>query len=435
MQIRAMLISTTWFITATIGAAETHVNQGVDRFMFDDEKGFSHLISELAYFMCQPELGIGNVILTRDVKCTMGKGCTGKVSRQHVGYKSDMLITPNFDLLFSKSGFSTKQSKDIIASTTSLESGVKFVEINKEYGLAVEDAKDIAECFSAQVKSINTKYTLAESINSLDPEIQPQDPARYNIYSSELSRLEHAKYTITSPLTMNIGNTGLVTVTVVPSLRVRTQLPNISFTQPADLLGNSNSSRKLLDELPKFNVNGIDKKARTRDYAVESNGKDIVITYFEEIVSEGELVTVPLKHESLSVKLTSVGLSKIENVTPIKQVLVPFEPISWYWQIVPKIRGDVQLFVSLESTGSDGVIFSKNIPINVYVDWPIIERVYSFISSYWQWLAGTIFIPLIVLLWKPISGSLRKKNKEIPIIWVPPTHGKRKSPRRGDTRY
>jgi len=124
--------------------------------------------------------------------------------------------------------------------------------------------------------------------------------------------------------------------------------------------------------------------------------------------------------EKVSPKM-KVVLRADENefvITPLpggneEQYVDPETFTEWAWRVVPVTSGSHKLYL-----GIDAIIELPNRTANRYI--PVIEKevkvrvdpVYAstqFLKAYWQWILGTLLIPLLVGLWKARQNRRDKK--------------------------
>lgn len=102
---------------------------------------------------------------------------------------------------------------------------------------------------------------------------------------------------------------------------------------------------------------------------------------------------------------------EVKNITPERQILSKTDNTTWLWTLKPKNVGKHKIDIGViaiiklgnEETEHHIKTFKKTVEIEITAT----QIVFAWISKYWQWLASTIVIPL--LLW---AYKNRKKSTE-----------------------
>ena len=99
---------------------------------------------------------------------------------------------------------------------------------------------------------------------------------------------------------------------------------------------------------------------------------------------------------------------KIVPISEEEQFLEDSDYTLWTWNVTPITKGNNKLLLSIDIIVKDK---SKSIKvydgtIYVYSDDTIFDKIIDFISNYWEFIVGTILIPLIIFLYD------RFKNKK-----------------------
>jgi hypothetical protein len=112
---------------------------------------------------------------------------------------------------------------------------------------------------------------------------------------------------------------------------------------------------------------------------------------------EVKLVETNSSEENFKINSLSSGVQSVEDDSSYT---------TWEWSVRPVKSGlhKLKMIVVIKGEG-----FTKDIPVyedDIYIQSSTRFFVSQFVSKNWQWLAGSIIIPLIVFFWK------RKDKKE-----------------------
>lgn len=105
---------------------------------------------------------------------------------------------------------------------------------------------------------------------------------------------------------------------------------------------------------------------------------------------------------------------QIRSLTPTVQAIAKSEPNEWKWEVKPIQKGEQKLHLSVNVYVTEGgkenphVIrtFERTITVEVTTT----EIIVGFLRDNWQWVMGTLIIPLVVYLWQ--KRKKRKKPKK-----------------------
>jgi hypothetical protein len=114
--------------------------------------------------------------------------------------------------------------------------------------------------------------------------------------------------------------------------------------------------------------------------------------------------------ESASLKIRADALKTVP-LSADKQAMRPFKPGVWTWDIEPLSTGEHTAYLSIEAKRADGTVISSLIPIRIEVSQNLVRSSRKFAISNWQWIAGTLVIPLATFVWGRISG---KNSNSVP---------------------
>jgi type II secretory pathway pseudopilin PulG len=102
---------------------------------------------------------------------------------------------------------------------------------------------------------------------------------------------------------------------------------------------------------------------------------------------------------------------KIDRITPERQPVGRSGAVEWSWSVTPLEAGTQKLYLSVDAVvsirGQDATRAIRVLEQPIEVQITNVETVESFVEANWQWIAGTILIPLVVWAWnrKKRSGS------------------------------
>ncbi len=117
---------------------------------------------------------------------------------------------------------------------------------------------------------------------------------------------------------------------------------------------------------------------------------------------EVKLIETNSSEESFKITTLSSGIQNIESDSSYT---------TWEWSIRPIKGGIHKLKMIVVIKGGD---FTKDIPVyedEIYIQNSSIFIVKNFISKNWQWLGGSIIIPLIIFFWKRREDKKGEKKK------------------------
>jgi hypothetical protein len=106
---------------------------------------------------------------------------------------------------------------------------------------------------------------------------------------------------------------------------------------------------------------------------------------------------------------------EISTLTPVRQPVSGTASTTWEWNIRPNQTGTQTLHLTIDAIVTIAgerlprsvSVFNRNIDVDVTAG----QRIGMFIAGNWQWLTGTVLIPLAVWLWTFRRSSKRKRRK------------------------
>ncbi len=386
-------------------AAEETENTQVSFFDDHDHESYRFVIFEFIRSMCGLDLGRISSKISTEVQFS---GNDHKITSQaHLSrkiYDADVIITPEFRLLFSKSyAFDRKETKMKKTDQAVKMEGVDIDMVIEDLGISSQEAADLSKCVE-EIGNVLAEGLLGiDNKNLLEAELDEKaaGPVVETISRSYIE-LEHAKIIISYPTILQVNEFGLIKLTVIPSIRLHSVFKNVDESEDALLarvLRHTAHARRLpLSELQApFLVESL------QPLDIRGNGN-----YSTEIMESGALVQKPNQYKILAINLRGANLNQVD-ITPNEQPLIPLTPSRWFWQVQPQIAGTLEFYLSLISENSQGGNkFSKVIPISIPVEWPMTVRVNTFVVKNWTWLAGTIVIPLAIFWWK--NRAMRRRS-------------------------
>lgn len=117
---------------------------------------------------------------------------------------------------------------------------------------------------------------------------------------------------------------------------------------------------------------------------------------------EVKLIETSSSEESFKIASLSSGIQNIEDDSSYT---------TWEWSIRP-IKGGIHKLKMIVVIKGDN--FTKDIPVyenEIYIQNSSIFIIKDFLSKNWQWLSGSIFIPLIVFSWKKREEDKPNKRR------------------------
>lgn len=104
----------------------------------------------------------------------------------------------------------------------------------------------------------------------------------------------------------------------------------------------------------------------------------------------------------VNASLVSSGFD-VAPITPTRQAISPSQPTTWVWELTPREEGTHSVHVSLNAivtVGDDKAERSiRTFDHEVDVTITTTQWVVRFFHNHWEWLFGTILIPIIGVAW------------------------------------
>ena len=131
--------------------------------------------------------------------------------------------------------------------------------------------------------------------------------------------------------------------------------------------------------------------------------------------------TDPIEVEQLQVaplmeaELRGGGGFEVTPVTPTRQPVSRAAPTEWRWNVRATEPGPQTLYLTLNAILTvDGERFSRSVNVlnrTIEVEITAVQRATMFLEANWQWLAGTVVIPLAVWWWTSRKTGKRKRGR------------------------
>ena len=144
------------------------------------------------------------------------------------------------------------------------------------------------------------------------------------------------------------------------------------------------------------------KYSKSLTIGLVDNSGDLVVSDIRVgNTMEVKLIETNSSVGSFSITSLSSGIQSIENDSSYT---------TWEWSVRPVKGGLHKLKMVVVIKGEN---FTKDIPVyedEIYIQNSYIFVINNFVSKNWQWLCGSIIIPLIVFLWKRREEKKDNKN-------------------------
>ncbi len=117
----------------------------------------------------------------------------------------------------------------------------------------------------------------------------------------------------------------------------------------------------------------------------------------------------------MEVQLEGAPAFAVTPLTPTRQPVSRTAPTEWRWNVTANQTGTQTLHLTINAIVMvGGERFPRSLNVldrDIEVDITTLQRVGMFVGENWQWLAGTIVIPLALWLWTNRKGGTRKRRK------------------------
>jgi hypothetical protein len=116
----------------------------------------------------------------------------------------------------------------------------------------------------------------------------------------------------------------------------------------------------------------------------------------------------------MEVRLEGAPAFEVVPLTPPRQPVSRAAPTEWRWNVTANETGKQTLHLTINAIVTvDGERFPRSLNVldrDIEVDITAMQRLGMFVGNNWQWLAGTIVIPLALWLWTNRKGTQRKRR-------------------------
>ena len=117
----------------------------------------------------------------------------------------------------------------------------------------------------------------------------------------------------------------------------------------------------------------------------------------------------------MEAQLAGAPAFEVAPLTPTRQPVSRAAPTEWRWNVTANETGTQTLHLTINAIVTvDGERFPRSLNVldrDIEVEITTMQLVGMFVGENWQWLAGTIVIPLALWLWTNRKGSTRKRRK------------------------
>lgn len=131
----------------------------------------------------------------------------------------------------------------------------------------------------------------------------------------------------------------------------------------------------------------------------------------DDLIAVEALQIAPL----MEANLTGAPAFEVVAVTPNRQVVSRSATTEWRWRVRANEAGKHTLHLAINAVVSvDGERFPRSLSVlnrDIEVEIAMVQQVGLFVQGNWQWLAGTIIIPVAVWLWTSRGSTKRKRRK------------------------
>jgi hypothetical protein len=173
---------------------------------------------------------------------------------------------------------------------------------------------------------------------------------------------------------------------------------------------------KIAFKPPEEMTSGKTETLEARITYLEQNGPLV-----EGMRGRGQPIVESLK-VSCRMKVTLLAANNIFDITPLTpqevRLLDPQEPYSsWKWSVTPKKSGTHEIHLTAEAPAELPELGEKSLYVKTF-DYTIKvkvtkESVLDWVGQYWQYILGSIFIPLAGWFWN-LYSKRREKNEGKP---------------------
>jgi hypothetical protein len=235
-----------------------------------------------------------------------------------------------------------------------------------------------------------------DRISTSLPQVKAAD---YNVVKRTLQEIDFAALQLRYPKYLRRGSNSTIEAMIVPSAVWKTQ--SINFDQ----------NRSDEEAQKKFSEMESATSSIGKGGALKIDPRDKLSIKF----SFGAYQLLPLVKQdnninAASLKLVLDGVT-MTPLTPEEQTLKPPQPRSWSWLLKPDSSGEQTLYVSVQARKTTGEQVSAVVPVQLVVEESYVNRVTNFLSVNWQWIAGSIIIPLSKFVWSRVMRTREQSDE------------------------
>ena len=121
----------------------------------------------------------------------------------------------------------------------------------------------------------------------------------------------------------------------------------------------------------------------------------------------------------MEAQLLGAPAFEVTALTPVRQPVSRAMPTEWRWDVQANQTGTQTLHLTMNAVVTvEGERFPRSIAVlnrEIVVEITTAQRLAGFVERNWQWLAGTIAIPLVVWYWtsrRTTRGGGSRKGKK-----------------------
>lgn len=371
----------------------TQVSASEDSFL--DARGESNQVQimDAVFKVCDVNFGMSG--FDSKVECKNSK-CKNVFEIFGHDYDVDVLITPEYKFILTDSLDDKPGIEEISPTVNNVFQDIEGIELSTSINeLSKDDAKSMADCVKKLGPLFVEKFLEIGQKELTENELKISPSNELNLVERKitLEGLEYATAKIYYPLSLNEKEGGLIILTIIPSMRFATNPNKID----------ENELKRAAIELKNLMllIGGDPLKFSTKfstDEGVEISGD---LSYKKVVWVGGEIVKISNSYTTLSASVEGLDF-KIIKLSPNEQPLNPMIPTRWVWQVKPEDYTNSILYLSIESQAVSGKkhLYTNQISIEINKERSKIRMVFHFMRSNWEFLVGTLLIPLIIFVWK-----------------------------------
>lgn len=397
--------------TAILCAATIYQTQSAD---FDDSE-LHHYRSEIplsiikstASAICGSRLAPGIISEETDVSCT-SNFCNATHTTSAAYYEGDVFLTPTLDLLVPQQYYATsKQLKGHMVQVTTKYRDTNLsisIDVRQEAGMTKDELQKLVpwRCYRTVGKKLIDKMKPYE-VGSIIVSARGKGEVDRSV--TEVFRIEemdHALLEVSYTRGRKVSVGFPVEIKLIGSQRFGAEYVYDEETA-------TNRARKaVLDLLGLDPNNNVGASTTSSRFSAGSKWKSQSYSF-----TPVELIERKRTLDTATVTLKGDGISAVP-LTVEKQAVRPLQATSWSWLVTSAKSGKVIMYISVAGITADGVPLSRVFPLTIDVQESYLSLIERFISDHWEWLAGTIIIPLGLFLWnirkERAPGSRRRRK-------------------------